>query len=102
MRHLPAINVARYQIEYDAIPLENVADMLHRSGYPALIYQWRGSARVRPAWPSSSAKRSLSPGAVSVHPRRVVEVLAGTIYSDEIAVTEQPTGTATGRRLIQL
>jgi len=33
MRHLPAINVARYQIEYDAIPLENVADMLHRSGY---------------------------------------------------------------------
>jgi hypothetical protein len=26
----------------------------------------------------------------------------GTIYSDEIAVTEQPTGTATGRRLIQL
>jgi hypothetical protein len=25
-----------------------------------------------------------------LHPRRVVEVLAGTIYSDGIAVTEQP------------
>jgi len=47
MRHLWAINVARYEIKSGAIPLANVADMLHRSGYPALIYQWCGSAQAR-------------------------------------------------------